>query len=88
MYLSWIWRLREEAVAVIDNIVFVVVQFSERPVTDGERQTVMQKNRLNTFSWNIPGIYHQIVVNLVLKSCLWSQKKKSKPRVQHKTVSL
>lgn len=65
-YLSWVWRLGEETVAVIDNVVFVVVKFSERPVTDGKRQTVVHQNRLNTFSWNIPWIYHQVVVYLVL----------------------
>lgn len=27
--LSWIWRLGEETIAVVDYIVFVVVQFSE-----------------------------------------------------------
>lgn len=66
-YLSWVRRLGEETVAVIDNIVLVVIKFSERPVcTDGKRQTVVHENRLNTFSWNIPWIYHQVVVYFVL----------------------
>jgi hypothetical protein len=68
--LSRIRRLGKEPTTIIDNIIFMVIQFRKRPIPHTKWQAIVYKNRFNALSWNIAWIDHQVLTDLVLKSSL------------------